>query len=304
MKYPSTLAVIAAVLGTAILIPLPALASEILNVNITQQRFESPGSYVADFLGGDGTIGLGVDLDQQRRLALNTIHGAFDWAYWDPSGLGNDFDFGDGNAFSYHDGRQIQWGSKFSTPSTTGQEPPNGTITPANLDSLGARWNLDTGNEIAQSGQGRVRIQDSGRVGLRLDPTNEDLTNGHPAVPLDGQKFHLEMTLPDGQWLVSLFGEDRVGAPITLNFPGVPTENVGPIFPAADDEFALQIQIDNTSGGPQVLEFDWGDLNNDLTDMDIRFSAAVIQDRTAIPEPGTLVLALLGMAVVGRLRRR
>lgn len=285
-------------LGLAVLVPLSAYASNINNVMITQQKFDSSGNYIVDFLGGDGSIGLGVDLNQQRRLALNSIPSNYEWAYWDPSGLGDDFDFGDGNAFSYHDGRQIQWGSKFSTSSVDGQVPPNGTITPANLDSLGARWNLDTGAEVAQSGQGSIRIQDSGKVGLRIDPTEA-------GGVVDGQKFSLRMTIPVGEYRVSLFQENKtLNTPMSINFPGVGQIDV-PAINGGNDEYALQFDVLNDSAGSQELVYEIGDLNanDNLTDIDIRFSAAVIQSLPVVPEPGSLALGLLAALLLGGCRR-
>ena len=66
------------------------------------------------------------------------------------------------------------------------------------------------------------------------------------------------------------------------NFPGVTEVDVDIASladPNSDDEFALQFEVKNTSGSAQVLEFDWGDLNNDLAPSKLRiaFSAGVIQ---------------------------
>ena len=203
------------------------------------------------------------------------------------------------NVSGYHDGRQVQWGSKFSTPSLDGQTPPNGTLSPANLDSLGARWMLDTGNEPAQSGQGKIKVNDSGRVGLRIDPTARgDIVNG--------QRFHLEMTLPDsgdGYFLISLFAEDKNGnARGSLNLHGVPEVAIAPVS-GSPGEFAAQFEIRNDSGGPLILEYELGDLigTDNLTDIDVRFSAAVIQ---YIPEPTSMFLVLLGLTAMLSMGRR
>ena len=286
-------------LSLAVLLPLTASAASISNVTITQREFDTPTTTVVQFLGGDATIGIGEGPDQERRLGLNSVPRVFDWAYWDPSGAGDDFDFGDGNAFMYHDGRQIQWGSKFSTPSATGGEPPNGTITPVNLDQMGARWILSTGTEIAQSRQGAIRITDSGRVGLSIRPL--DTGRGGSGV-VDGQKFHLDMNIPSGKFLVSMFLTDSArNAPATIDFLDVPTVTIDPIPAEGDNEYALQFEVDNDSAQGQLLTFEWGDLNRNLDDLYIRFSAVVIQ---RIPEPTSLILGLLGIVSLGARRQR
>lgn len=252
---------------------------------------------IVDFLGGSSTVGFASDVNNERRTAINTIPRLWEFAYWDPSGTGDDFDYGDGNAFSYHNGRQIQYESKFSELSAAGNAPPNGTISPANLDSLGAKWSLDTGLEVAQSGQGAFRITDSGSIGLRIDPTNAgDI--------VEGQKFHLEMTLPEGHFLVSLFQENKTrNAYGAINFHDVAEVVIPPLPADGDDDHAVQFEVINDSGGEQVLHYNFGDLAvaDNVTDLDIRFSAAFIQ---RIPEPSSFVLGLLGTALIGRRRRK
>ena len=90
MKPTRDLNITVIVLGLLVLAPLSVDASTISNLVVTEQEFEPAGNFIVDFLGGDGSIGLGVDLDQQRRLALNSIPNVWEWAYWDPSGLGDD----------------------------------------------------------------------------------------------------------------------------------------------------------------------------------------------------------------------
>jgi len=306
MKFVFYPRLIAGILGLAILTPLTALGSSISNVSRTHGSFGSTAplgsgftgfaTRIPNFLGGNSDYGIATDENDERRVAMNTIPNAFDWAFWDPSGLGDDFDFGDGNAFSYHDGHQIQWESKFSTPSADQVSPPNGTISPANLLSLGAQWFLTTGTEVAQSGQGDFRVSNSGKPGLRIDPTAA-------GGVVDGQKFHLDMTIPVGDFRVSLFMTDKqFNGLTTLNLPGVTEVALGNIAGASDDDHVLQFDVTNDSGSAQVLEFDWGDLDGTLSDVDFRFSAAVIQS-LPIPEPTTLALGLAGLALCG-LRRR
>lgn len=286
-------------------LPGSIAASSIDNVLLTQGSFDNtsdaipPGlpegdTRIPDFLGGSSTVGFGTDVANERRLAMNTIPSVWDWAYWDPTGLGANPETGG----PYHAGRQVQWESLFSTPSADGVSAPNGTIAPADLDSLGAQWLLDTGAELAQSGQGRFRITDSGRVGVRIDPTSE-------GGVVDGQKFHLEMTIPDGEYRVSLFMENRTrNALATVNFPGVDEIGVDPIGDSGDDEFALQFDVLNDSGSSQVLSFDIGDLDNTIDDLDVRFTAAAIQSLPIIPEPSSVVLGLLGVGLLAlRLRK-
>ena len=292
----------------------PAIASSIGTPVITPMDFDNNSNdgsagdpfpagetRVPDFLGGSSTIGFASDVDNERRLALETIPNLFDWAYWDPSGLGDDFADPDGplvvdNVSGYHDGRQVQWESRFSTPSVDGVQPPNGTISPANLDSLGAQWMLHTDRHVAQSGQGGIRITDSGRVGLRIDPTAAgDIVNG--------QRFHLDMTIPEGRYVVTTFQEDRSRSGlVSINLPGA-AEVVLSTPAAGPDEFAVQFEVLNDSGGPLVLEYELGDLdvNANVTDLDVRFSAAVIQ---IIPEPTGSALILIGTVALAMTRRR
>jgi hypothetical protein len=305
---------IAGLLGLAILVPVPALAAVMVdNISITQMDFgnDSNEGNAADpfpagetrppnFLGGQSDqCPLGTDCDDERRQALQTIPSLFDYAYWDPSGKGNDYDLGIPGvpAFSYHDGRQYAWETHFSTPSPVDEGPPNGTqgtISPANLLDLGAKWNLSTGDFVAESGQGQFRMTASGAVGLRVDES---------AGP--GGRFTLQMEIPVGSYRVSLFQENRTyDTDMTIDFPGVPQIHI-PAISSGVDEFALQFDVTNNSGTPYTLTYQIGDLGNDETgdgDYDVRFSAAVIQTLPIVPEPGSLALA--GMVTLGLLARR
>ena len=334
LQRPKFLFYFLGVSAVVALISAPALAvSSISNITVTQMELDSgaSGQTITGFLGGDVLIGLGADIDNERRLALDSIPFVFDWAYWDPGSLGDDFQSTDpnwvpngadpiywdpndfpgvdpvNNVEGYHSGRQIQWGSKFSTDGTgcvdkdgvgtlAGDCPANGLLFPS-MDTQGAAFNLDSGDYVVAGGNSRMRVSESGRIGLDMN------VGADPS----GEHFVLEMTLQPGVTSsVSLFAEDNNedtpnAALMTLEFPGVGVVNV-PSLGAGDDEFILQFDVFNDSASPEVLTFKFGDINDTLGDLDIKFDAAVIQ---IIPEPGSLALAGLGaLGLLARRRRR
>lgn len=312
---------IAALLGLAMLTPAPVLAVSIGNISITQMDFGNdthagnasdpfPAGETRppDFLGGrSDQCPIGSDCPDERRTALQTIPSLFDYAYWDPSGKGDDYDLGIPGvpAFSYHAGRQYAWETNFSTPSPEDEGPPlgtQGTISPANLLDLGAKWNLTTHEDVAESGQGQFRMTASGAVGLRLDSS--------AGV---GGKFTLQMAIPEGEWRVTTFQENRsfddatpAATPMSINFAGLPQVDIPGITDTSKpDEFALQFDVVNDTGSEQILTYEIGDLGGALNGtFDVRFSAAVIQSLPIIPEPGALVLAATATLALAARRRR
>ena len=98
------------------------------------------------------------------------------------------------------------------------------------------------------------------RIGKCLNP----IPDGPPGTlsyvsrvhPLPG--LHLNMTIPERHYLVSPFQEAMTREALSVSQPPRGSGVVVPIPAAGSEEFAVQFEVVDDSGGPLVVAYEWG----------------------------------------------